>query len=374
MENLSIRYLFDRKNVATESKRGLLQIEVRQTKTVRKVLISTGIHLYKNQFSDKNGFTCKNHPNAVQITGKAKRIFNKIEAFCLSDDCPSFEFIKNWDKEPEKTHSVIEFIRNSLKGKDVSWSVISEHNSLIKRIEDFGKIKTFSDCTYENIKAFDVYLRKFIQSQPTLHRRHSMLHRYILDAINLGLCKFDPYRVFDVPKGKSKDPVYLDESEIAKIIDYKPTTERMERVKDLFIFQIFTGMAYIDMCNFDKSCISEIDGVTVINSKRKKTDIQFISILLNEAKAVLEKYSYKLPIISSQKYNDYLKLLSVGAKIDKNITTHSGRHTYATYLMNKNIPIETISKAMGHSNIRMTQHYAKLLGRKVVADMKFLLE
>ena len=95
MENLSIRYVFDRKNIATESKKGLLQIEVRLNKAVRKVLISTGIHSYKNQFSDKNGFTCKNHSNAAQITGKAKRIFNKIEVFCLSDECKNFESIKN---------------------------------------------------------------------------------------------------------------------------------------------------------------------------------------------------------------------------------------------------------------------------------------
>jgi site-specific recombinase XerD len=374
MENLSIRYVFDRKNIATETKQGLLQIEVRLNKTVRKVLISTGIHLYKNQFSEKNGFTCKNHPNSAQIAGKAKRIFNKIEAFCLSDDCPTFDYIKNWDKEPEKTHSVVEFIRKSLKERNSSSNVIEYHNSLIKRIEGFGKIKTFSDCTYENIKAFDAYLRKFIDSQPTLYKRHSALRRYILDAINLGICKYDPYRMFVVSKGKSKDPVFLDEMEIKKIIDYKPTTERMERVKDLFVFQMFTGMAYVDMCNFDKSYICKIDSIEVINSNRKKTNIQFTSILLKEARKILEKYDYKLPVLSNQKYNDYLKLLATGAEINKNITTHVGRHTYATYLMNKNIPLETISRAMGHSNIRMTQHYAKLLGKKVINDMKFLLE
>jgi hypothetical protein len=141
MENLSIRYVFDRKRVATESKKGLLQIEVRLNKSVRKVLISTGIHLYKNQFSDKNGFTCKNHPNAAQITGKAKRIFNRIEAFCLSNDCPTFEHIKNWDKEPGQLHSVSEFIREYIKKTDPSLNVIS----FLRRLEEFGKIKVFAD-------------------------------------------------------------------------------------------------------------------------------------------------------------------------------------------------------------------------------------
>jgi integrase len=374
MDNLSIRYVFDRKNIATESKQGLLQIEVRLSKSVRKVLISTGIHLYKNQFSDKNGFTCKNHPNTAQITGKAKRLFNKIESFCLSDSCPNFESIKNWDKDDSQTQLVVDFIRRSLRDRNPSLRVINENNSLLRRLIDFWKIKTFTDCTYENIRDFDLYIRKFINSQPTRHKRHIMLRRYILDAMNMGLCNFDPYRVFISKRGKSKDPVYLTEKEIERVLDFEPNNERIERVKDLFIFQMFTGMAYVDICSFDKSCIGEIDGYAVMSSKRKKTDVQFTSILLNEARVILEKYDYSLPMISNQKYNDYLKMLAAGAGIDKNITTHTGRHTYATYLMNKNIPIETISRAMGHSNIKMTQYYAKLFGKKVIDDMKILLE
>ena len=373
MENLSIRYVFDRKKEASDTKKGLLQIEVRLNKTVRKVLISTGIHLYKSQFSDKNGFTCKNHPNAVQINGKAKRIFNKIEAFCLSDDCPSFEYIKNWDKEPDRTHSVAEFIRNYLKKTNPSLNVIEYHNSFLRRLEEFGKIKVFADCTYCNIEDFDLFLKKHIKSQPTLYKRHSLFKRYIDKAIKKGLCKQNPYDEFEVKKGKGKEPVYLTESEIQKILDYSPVNDKLRQVKDLFVFQMFTGMAYIDVLRFDKSYISEINGKEVISSNRKKTDQSFISLLLPEAKKIVEKYNYKLPVISNQKYNDYLKLLSAGAEINKNITTHTARHTYATYLLNKDIPIETVSRAMGHANIRMTEHYARMLGRKVVKDMEVLL-
>ena len=77
--------------------------------------------------------------------------------------------------------------------------------------------------------------------------------------------------------------------------------------------------------------------------------------------------------MSNQKYNDFLKLIAEAVGINKNLTSHVARHTFATYLLNKDIPIETVSKAMGHSDIKMTQHYAKLLGKKVVSDMKKLL-
>jgi len=280
MENLSIRYVFDSKRQASETKKGLLQIEVRLNKASRKTYISTGIHLLKNQFSEKNGFTCKNHPNASAITGKAKKIFNKIEAFCLSDECANFESIKNWDKEPGKTYSVIDFIKSELKRNNPSYDVLEYHNSLIKRLQEFGKIKVFSDFTYENIVDFDTHLRNTIKSQPTLYKRHSALHRYIKEAINRGLCKFDPYLQFKVRKGKSKDPVFLLESELISIMRWKTTNDKLEHTKDMFIFQCFTGMSYIDMINFSIGDIFEIEGKKVIRSNRSKTDESFISLLL----------------------------------------------------------------------------------------------
>jgi len=125
---------------------------------------------------------------------------------------------------------------------------------------------------------------------------------------------------------------------------------------------------------FSKDYISEIDGMKVIRSNRQKTDEPFIALFLPEAEKIANKYSYDLPKLTNQKYNDYLKLLGSGAELKKTLTSHVARHTFATYLLNKDIPIETVSKAMGHSNIKMTEHYAKMLGRKVVRDMKKLLE
>lgn len=97
------------------------------------------------------------------------------------------------------------------------------------------------------------------------------------------------------------------------------------------------------------------------------------STFLPEAEEIAKRYDYRLPKITNQKYNDYLKLSGAGAGIRKNITSHVARHTFATYLPNRDIPIETVSKAMRHSNIKMTQRYAQLLGKKVVSDMSKLL-
>jgi len=374
MENLSIRYVFDRKLQSSTTNTGLLQIEVRVNKTVNKVFLSTGIHLYKNQFSDKNGFTCKNHPNAQLITGKAKRIFNQIESFCLSEKCNSLNDVKSWDKTEISTVSVIEFIKKELTKKNIGYGTLAYHKTLINQLQAFGKIKTFSDITYENITEFDVFLRKTIKSSSTLNKRHLTLHHYIKQAINMELMKKDPYNMFKMPTKKGKDPVFLTENEINDLLEYIPEIEKIQHTKDMFIFQIFTGLAYVDLVKFDKSCIFEMEGKKVIRSSREKTDESFISLLLPEAEKILEKYNYQLPTMSNQKYNDYLKILGAGAEIKKNLTTHVARHTFATYLLNKDIPIESVSRAMGHSNIKMTQHYAKMLGKKVISDMSKLLK
>jgi site-specific recombinase XerD len=314
MDNIQLRYIFDRRKEAdNDTRKGLLQIEVRLTGTNRRKLVSTGVRLYKNQFSNKNGFTCRNHVNAPLITGKVTRMFREMEAFVLSGECGSLDDVKNWDRDKASSYSVVEFMRKSLSKRNPSCAILEHHNILIRQIEQFGKIKTFSDLNYENIADFDLFLRRTIQSQPTLYKRHNAFKSYITDAINRGLCRSNPYLQFKIQKGKSRSPICLDESEIEKILLYNPENEKLQKVKDLFVFQCFSGMAYVDMQRFSRLDVTEMDGMRVLRSNRTKTDESFVALFLPEAERIAEKYGYSLPQISNQKYNDYLKLLGIGA-------------------------------------------------------------
>ena len=375
MNNTSLRFVFDKnKRIKNSSDLGLLQVEVRLNGTNKSIYISTGIRLFKNQFSDKNAFTCKNHDKANMLTRKAKDIYNQIESFVLSEKCRTMEDVHNWNKTDICDYNVVAFIKERLTKKNPSFAVVEYHNSLIKRIEEFGRFKTFDDLTYINLLDFDAHLRKTINSQPTLYKRHTALKSYIRMAMKAGLCKYDPYIDFEYKKGKSKEPTFLTEDEVSLIQKYNPPSESLKRIKDLFIVQCFTGMAYVDLMGFNQSKIQLMNGSKVLSSTRSKTDESYISLLLPEAEIILEKYNYVLPRITNEKYNDYLKLLASGAGIEKNLTTHVARHTYATYLLNRDIPIETVSRAMGHSNIKQTQDYARMLGKKVINDMQVLLK
>lgn len=184
-------------------------------------------------------------------------------------------------------------------------------------------------------------------------------------------------------KVKEVERVYLTEAEIQSIIEKDFKTERLSLVRDIFLFSCFTGLAYIDVKNLTKSHISfGIDGEKWIFTHRQKTESASKIPILPVTQIIIDKYEnhpqcnneYKLlPILSNQKMNAYLKEIAGVCEIEKELTFHIARHTFATTVtLTNGVPIESVSKMLGHKNLRTTQHYAKVLDRKVSDDMKIL--
>lgn len=372
MEDVFIRYVFDKKNQATDKVQGLLQIEVRKKKDKKTVLLSTDIHLYKGQFDASNGFTCVNHPNAEAVTQKAWKFFRDVHAFAYSEECESLTDVKNWNRGTVDTSSFIGFMHECLAEKNYTYRSLKVHEWVISKAKEAG-LKTFKSLTYEGLRKFDAVLRKTLKNDNTLNKRHVIMRWYCTEAVKRGKIANDPYDRFTIPKRKATNPVFLTEEEMLRIEAWEPLAAKLQDIKDLFVFQMYTGLAYTDLTAFRKKDVMIQDGYKVIRSSRIKTDESFLMLFLPKAEAIAEKWDYHLPIISNQKYNDFLKLLAAGAGINKKITTHTARHTYATWLLNKGVPVESVSRALGHSSIKMTTHYAKMLGSKVIEDMKKLL-
>jgi integrase len=137
-------------------------------------------------------------------------------------------------------------------------------------------------------------------------------------------------------------------------------------VRDLFVFAANTALSYCDLSSLRREDI-QIDGeVMYLKKKRGKTGVTYILPLNDTAINLLRKYDYELPVISNQRYNSYLKEIADICGIRKTLTTHLARHTAATLMLNAGIAIEVVSKILGHSNTKMTQHYAKLLDKTVI--------
>ena len=188
-------------------------------------------------------------------------------------------------------------------------------------------------------------------------------------------------------KVKEVERVYLSEIEIQSIIEKDFKTERLSLVRDIFLFSWFTGLAYIDVKNLTKSHISfGIDGEKWIFTHRQKTESASKIPILPVTQMIIDKYSEHpqclnegklLPILSNQKMNAYLKEIAGVCEIEKELTFHIARHTFATTVtltLTNGVPIESVSKMLGHKNLRTTQHYAKVLDRKVSDDMRALKE
>ncbi|MEY3499186.1 MAG: hypothetical protein RL308_855 [Bacteroidota bacterium] len=184
-------------------------------------------------------------------------------------------------------------------------------------------------------------------------------------------------------KVKEVERVYLSEEEIQNIINKDFKTERLSLVRDIFLFSCFTGLAYIDVKNLTKSHISiGIDGEKWIFTHRQKTETASKIPILPVTQLIIDKYADHpksnnedrlLPILTNQKMNAYLKEIAGVCEIEKELTFHIARHTFATTVtLTNGVPIESVSKMLGHKNLRTTQHYAKVLDKKVSEDMQIL--
>ena len=229
------------------------------------------------------------------------------------------------------------------------------------------------EIQHHHIQDFESYLKgNFAES--TAANMLSKMRSIILYAINNGKIENDPFKGIRINK-RLKDVDCLSIEDLNNLRQKQMPNDRLERVKDLFLFQCFTALSYCDMALLHPDDFQKNDlGQTFIRKSRAKTKIEFCTVLFEDAEAIASKYGYQLPVISNQRYNGYLKEIAAICNIDKDLHTHIGRHTAACYLLNKGLSIEVVSRILGHTNTRMTRHYAKLLDESVFKEFKRLEE
>ena len=191
----------------------------------------------------------------------------------------------------------------------------------------------------------------------------------------------DPFANWKV-RLKNVEREFLTSEELQQLMDTPFATERLEHVRDVFVFCCFTGLAYADVKKLTHDdFVTGIDGELWINTKRTKTKTKSNIPVLPTPMMILEKYEDSpylindkvLPVLTNQKMNAYLKEIAHLSGIKKNLTTHLARHTFATTVtLSNGVSIESVSKMLGHKSLRTTQHYAKILNRKVSEDMQLL--
>jgi integrase len=242
---------------------------------------------------------------------------------------------------------------------------------------------------YAFLAEFENYLRscKPLRSSQPLKNNGIMKHmerfqKLMGIATKFGCIRVSPFNFYDF-KFEQYDSDYLDFEELEKLVSLSIPEVGMQIVRDIFIFSCYTGLAYIEVKLLKKSdIVMGIDGEEWINVRRKKTNTPVKVPLLEEAKRILDSYSYfpninnghsLLPVYSNQKVNEYLKILAKRVHIKKHVTFHVARHTFATTVtLLNNVPIVTVSKLLGHTKLSTTQRYARVIEKKISKDMNQL--
>ncbi len=373
MEYPTLRLVFDRKKVASKIRKGLVQIEIMSER--KRKWISTHIRLHSDEWSATR-MVCK-RLDANVLNSNLRTQLEEIQDWIneLRRKKESFDFYKLelFLKGRDSSTNFLEYLEQRIHTRvDIKEMTKKTHRSLLASLKAFNRIDSVSDLTKGNILAYDEWLRKKNYAQPTIHAYHRILKTYINDAIRREIISENPYTSIKIERGKSKQRRYLSEQELQQIIEADMPTECLQKVRDIFVFQCFTGLAYVDLMSFDFSKVVERNGQYVIHDVRQKSGENFYLVLLSPAIEILKRYGFKLPLISNQKYNSNLKNVARNAKLERNLTSHMVRHTFAVYCLNNGVPIEILAKMMGHSDIKTTQIYATIVNKTVEAAFGML--
>ena len=373
MEQNYLKPVFDRRKRASLTKSQTVEIRVYFSRS-NYFYVNTDISLYPGEW-DNNYLSVIRRVDAKKLNTKLQKILNTYKGyidFLIKKNLPlnkcNFQHLMP-QQNKKKNNSFLDFMYSEIQNRNMQDSTRRMHLLTFEAVKRSGVIVTFDDLTPQNIARYDRFLRleDNTRLQTTIHNYHKRLKPYINEALRLGLIEDTPYRIFKDKHGRYRDRQPLNEEEIKSIVELQIDNELLGRVRDLFLFCIYTGLSWIDLYLFDyKKDVVERNGNYFINKKRKKTGTQFFAPILRPAMNILKKYDYKFRVPVNQVMNYQLKKIKVMAGINKSLSMHTARHTFATTIVLANgIPVESLSRMLGHTKIAVTQIYAKILNSSV---------
>ena len=398
---ITLSLVYDNRGRTPKGEEG--PVEVRVTVNRKPYYINTGVRVCKNRFvagtikdtRDTNDADILNE-RLRTITAFVEQEVNK----CL-DERKEIDVAdirrKVWslgvatDGNGEDT-SLIDWIKERAKLLSVSKGTRMKYFTLCNKMLEYGKITRWQDLSVESIYDFDTWLHQQDvrlsenQLNAGLEPRkmgdtgvsayHKSLRAMLNRALKMGKIQANPYDRLrgEFKHSKRETTEYLTEDQMQKILDIEPVQgSQVDMARDLFIFQMYTGLAYVDTQRFDATQYREVDGKWKFIGERVKTGVPYVSMLLPPVVEVLKKYDWHVPKMNNQKYNQLLKAIGMVIGIER-LHSHMGRHTFGTWMLSNGAKIENVSRMMGHTNITQTQRYAKVLAKDVYDDFDMVAE
>ena len=288
---------------------------------------------------------------------------------------------------------VIGWMKGEVEKLGVRKGTAAHYRVSVAALEESGAMMRWTDATVENVHKFDAFVHaikkhrtdaevragKTVEyiSQATVRNYHKDIKALLGRAVKFGILRQNPYDRMkgEIKRGDSESVEFLTSEELARIEGMTLRDGSMiAAARDMFVFQAYTGMAYSDMQGFRlDECRREGDR-WMLAKKRVKTAVTYYVQLLPQALAVAERYGGELPKVALQVYNRNLKRIAEATGITKKLTSHVGRHTFATWALHEGVALERVSKMLGHAKITQTQRYAKVLAQDVYGEFDKLVK
>lgn len=391
MQQDTLIILFYLKRARTNAK-GKCPILCRMTFKKERKQFSTGLFINPENWKAKVQKAIDPSEESIQINNHLSLINQRINKAYLTLKVQRDEFSVEdisetfLNKKIKKEDSVISYFKKYLDkqkkliGKDIRESTWKKFNYVCSDVESFisksynKKDILLTELTPQFLDDFEYYLKtEKEQKQVTINKEIQRFRKPIRIAVAEGYLDKDPFSLHK-PGRVKKEVVFLSQDELDKFEKKDFSQPRLQLVKDLFVFCCYTGLAYNEMSKIETKHLEiGFDGNEWIKIVRDKTNKEVAVPLLDKAKNIIKKYQSKdgsdtlFPGISNQKLNSYLKEIALILEIDKRITHHTARKTFAsTVLLYNDVPIEVVSEILGHSSIQITQsYYGKVVQKKV---------
>lgn len=389
---IQISLIYDHRHRTKKGDEG--PIEIRITINRKAYYINTGVRVRKNRLvgnavrddETSNDADILNE-RLTTLVGLVEREVNK----CLEEQRPiDVADIKKrvWDISPatdgdKDEPTMVNWIKSYIATANVSQSTKKRYITVCNCLLDFGQMVRWEQLTPNNIYAWDVWIRQrpipLTENQKlagveeahisndSAYNYHKVLKAAINKALQFDIVTSNPYdRMKGVFKRDKRETVdYLTEDQMQKILDLTPVPgSQAAMARDLFIFQMFTGLGYADTQIFDIGNYREVDGRWRFIGERVKTGVPYVSMLLPPVVDVLKRNGWKVPKMNNQRYNQMLKVIGMVIGVER-LHSHMGRHSFATWMLSQGAKIENVSRMLGHTTVKQTERYAKVLAEDI---------
>lgn len=362
-------------------------VEIRISVDRKSYYIQTGVMVLHDEFV---GGTVVDREDSDELNERIRILCKKVNAVIneyLAKDMPlDMVAIRRrvFSGDVQRSgHAMIDWIATQLPLLGHREGTMRHYQTLLLRLQQYEQLANWQDLTVENLYKWDAWLHQLrgwdgkTISDGGVYNYHKCMKAMVQRAVRMGVIATNPYdRLRGVFRRGDKETVeYLTEDEMQRIasLELVPGSQ-LEKARDLFVFQMWTGLAYSDAQNFDVRRYKLEDGVLTYVGERIKTGVNYVSRLLPPAVAILEKYGMQTPKIDNADYNHLLKGIGIAAGIHTPLHSHMARHSFATYMLNNDVSLDSVSVMLGHTNTVQTRRYAKTLAKTVKDDFDKIAE